>query len=146
MKRGKLISIDHGIKRIGLAVCDELRIVARELTIIERRSRTEDFAQINALAERENAVGFIVGVPFDDSLPEGEHSRADTVLLWTQRLAETTDLPIDFWDETNTSHDAQALAKQKKRPITAHIDDLAARVILQRYIDAVRDGLVEDAL
>ncbi len=146
MTTGKLLAIDHGIKRLGVAVCDAMRIVAREVTIINRTTREADFQKIIQLADQENVVGIIVGIPFDESLPDDEHSRADTVFLWAERLAGTTDIPIDFWDEQNSSLDAQVIAKQKKRKITDHIDDLAARVILQRYIDAQRDGLVEDGI
>ncbi len=146
MNTGKLLGIDHGIKRLGVAVCDGLRITTRELAIIERTTREADFERINALATQENVVGIVIGIPIDETLPDDEHSRADTVFLWAERLAATTDLQIDFWDEQNSSHEALAIAKHKKRKIHAHIDDLAARVILQRYIDAQRDGLVEDGI
>jgi RNase H-fold protein (predicted Holliday junction resolvase) len=65
------------------------------------------------------------------------------VKLWAERYAATTSLPIIFWDEQLTSHDALELARQKKRKRTEPIDDLAARVILQTYLDALRDGLAQ---
>ncbi|HRF94398.1 MAG TPA: Holliday junction resolvase RuvX, partial [Aggregatilineales bacterium] len=63
------------------------------------------------------------------------HTRADTVRLWAERLGEVVNLPITFHDEQFSSQDAQDIAKQKKRKPTDPIDDLSARVILQRYLD-----------
>jgi len=143
MTEGKLLGIDHGLKRIGLAVCDPLRITARELTIIERKSRQEDFDRINAIARAEAVVGFIVGLPNNEA-PPGAHTQADTVRLWVERFSQTTDLPIRLWDEQLSSEDAQALAQLKRRKLADPIDDLAARIILQSYIDALHGGLTEE--
>jgi putative holliday junction resolvase len=137
---GRLIAIDHGLKRIGLAICDSSWLIARELGVIERRSKTEDFARLNASAEAQGASAFILGIPYSDA-PEGVYTQADTVRLWAERFAETTSLPIIFWDEQLTSDDARELAKLHKRKVTDAIDDLAARLILQSYLDALREGL-----
>ncbi len=137
---GRLIGIDHGIKRIGVAISDASGMVARELCIIQRKSKAEDFARLNQLAAEENAVGFVIGMPHNEA-PDGVHTQSDTVRLWISRFQETTPLPIVEWDEQLTSEDAKILAKQQRRKFDAHIDDLAARVILQSYLDAVHDGL-----
>lgn len=139
---GRLLGIDHGTKRIGLAVSDANRIVARELTILTRRSRAEDFAALHALARREQVVALIVGMPNSD-MPAGVYTQADTVRLWISRLRETTRLPIVEWDESLTSNDARELAFTRGRPSTADIDDLAAALMLQSYLDALRDGLAQ---
>ena len=141
MTNGKLLGIDHGMKRIGVAVCDASRLVARELTIIKRKSKKEDFDEINRIAAEENVVGIIIGVPLSYDVAPGVHTQADTVRLWAERFSATTDLPILLWDEQFSSEDAKELAKLKRRKNTDHIDDLAARIILQSYIDALRDGL-----
>lgn len=137
---GKLLGIDHGIKRIGLAVSDLSRMVARELTIIKRQSRREDFDRINHIAAEQQVIGVVVGVPLDDSAPEGSYTQADTVRLWAERYAATTDLPVLLWDEQLSSEEAEEIARTKKRKPRDPIDDLAARVILQRYLDALYDG------
>ncbi len=139
--KGRLIGIDHGLKRIGLAVSDLSWLVARELSILNRRSKAEDFERINRIAAEQKAVAFVVGMPYNADMPEGVHQQADTVKLWAERLAQTTDLPIAFWDEQLTSVDAAALARQKRRKPSDPIDDLAARLMLQSYLDALRDGL-----
>lgn len=137
---GKLMGIDHGIARIGVAVSDALGIAARELAIIERSSKAADFEQLNQLARQENVVAFVVGIPHHE-LPEGVHAQADTVRLWIERFSATTDLPIVQWDEQLSSQDAEIIAKRLKRGVRDPIDDLAARVILQSYLNALNDGL-----
>ena len=139
MIAGKLLGIDHGLKRIGIAVSDQTGLTARELTIIQRRSRAEDFERINRIAAQEKVIAFIVGLPANEH--QAGHTQADTVRLWAERFQQTTDLPLLFWDEQLTSLDASQLARQKKRKPTDPIDDLAARLMLQSYLDAVRDGL-----
>lgn len=134
------MGLDHGLRRIGAAVSDANRLVATELTIIVRQTRAEDFAAINALAAREQVVGFVVGMPYSDA-PPGAYTQADTVTLWVSRFAQTTPLPVVTWDETLTSDDARALARYLRRRPDAPIDDLAARIMLQSFLDALRDGL-----
>lgn len=141
MNGGKLLGIDHGIRRIGLAVSDGCQIAARELVVMSRKSRNEDFARINAIAKEENVVAYVVGLPVSFDTTQDQHTQADTVRLWVDRLAETTDLPIVLWNEQYSSQDAKILARQKRRKATDPIDDLAARVILQDYLDSLHDGL-----
>jgi RNase H-fold protein (predicted Holliday junction resolvase) len=63
------------------------------------------------------------------------------VRTWVERFQETTSLPILLWDEQLTTVDAHELAHSLKRPSRAHVDDLAARIMLQSYLDALREGL-----
>ena len=142
MIRGKLMGIDHGLRRIGLAVSDPSGLVARELAIIKRKTRIEDFAQINRLAAEQHITAFVIGLPTNETpAGDGRPSQAVIVQNWTNRFAETTPLPIIFWDEQLSSLDAHELARQRRRSPRDPVDDLAARVILQSYLDAVRDGL-----
>lgn len=137
---GRLIGIDHGIQRIGLAVSDASGLVARELMVLKRKSKREDFERINRVAAEQRAAAFVVGLPSNDS-PPGVHSQADTVIRWAGFFAETTLLPVIFWDEQLTSVDAREMARSKRRKFFEPVDDLAARLMLQSYLDAVRDGL-----
>ncbi len=133
---GRLIGIDHGSKRIGLAVSDALGIVARELAIINRGKREDDFETILRVARDQRAVGFVVGVPHNPNAPDGVRAQADTVKRWIARLAEHTNLPIAEVSEYLTSVEARDLARQHNRKPDEPIDDLAARIILQSYLDA----------
>ncbi|MEO8391667.1 MAG: Holliday junction resolvase RuvX [Chloroflexota bacterium] len=139
----RLIGIDHGLARIGVAVSDRVGLTARELSIIERKSKREDFARLNAIAAEQEAAAFIVGLPTDYEAPEGVYTQDKRVRTWVEQFEQTTTLPILLWDEQLTTVDAHELARSLKRPVRAHVDDLAARLILQSYLDAVREGLAE---
>lgn len=143
MNKGRLIGIDHGNARIGLAVCDASWIVAKELCVIKRKSKEEDFARIAHIVQEQQAVGLIIGLPYNETDNPDQYSQADTVKLWAERLLGVVDLPYLFWDERFSSADAQQLAKSMKRKPTQPIDDLAARLILQNYLDAVKDNIAE---
>lgn len=140
---GRLIGLDHGLARIGVAVSDPSGLLARELTIIHRASKREDFAQLQRLVEEHGAIAFVVGVPDEADAMPGAFTQADKVRNWIGYLRETLPLPVVEWNETLSSHDAREIARQKRRPPRDPIDDLAARVILQSYLDAVRDGLAD---
>ncbi len=138
---GRLLGVDHGNKRIGLAVSDATGLIARELQVLKRRTRAEDFTAIARIAAEQNAVGIVVGLPSNLDLPDGVQGHADTVLRWVEELRPATPLPVILWDEQMSSADAKELARQKRRRWDEPIDDLAARLILQSYLDAVRDGM-----
>ncbi|MAS33427.1 MAG: Holliday junction resolvase RuvX [Anaerolineaceae bacterium] len=137
----RLLGIDHGIKRIGLAVSDSSGLIAREYRIITRKSKAEDFALINEIVEQEGIEALVVGLPTNFEAHEGQYSQADTVRTWVERLTAVVDRPVVYWDEQLSSADARDLARSKRRKPTDPIDDLAARIILQSYLDAVRDGM-----
>lgn len=139
----KLLGIDHGSKRLGLAVSDASALLARELTILRRKSKAEDFARLQQIIQQERIEAIVVGVPTNYEAHEGQHSQADTVRRWVEHLTGAIDLPVVLWDEQLSSADARELARTKRRKPADPIDDLAARVILQSYLDAVRDGLAE---
>jgi len=137
---GRLIGIDHGSRRIGLAVSDGMGISARELTILRRGACAEDFEKIRSIAKREHAVGFVVGMPQNPNAPDGIHTQADTVRQWIARFREQTELPIVEVSEYLTSEEAHELARQQQRHSREPVDDLAARIILQSYLDALSYG------
>lgn len=138
----RLMGIDHGLKRIGLAVSDSSGLVAREFAIIKRKSNAEDFAQIQQVVAEQRIAAFVVGLPSNEDRP-GQHSQADTVQRWVERFSAVIPLPVILWDEQLSSVDARELARQQRRKPRQPIDDLAARVILQSYLDAVRASLAE---
>lgn len=141
---GRLLGIDHGLARIGVAVSDQTRLVARELTIIQRKSKADDFARLKQIADEQQAVALIVGIPQDvERAEQGLYSQADKVRVWVEHLRVALPLPLVLWDETLTTVEAKELARQFKRKSDAPIDDLAARLILQSYLDAQREGTTE---
>lgn len=138
---GRLLGLDHGLARIGVAVSDPTGFVARELAILERKSKREDFDKINRLASEQAVIALVVGIPNDFDAPDDKFTQADKVRNWVKALEAATTLPIVLWDEHMTTVDASEIAQRHGRKVRAHVDDLAARVMLQSYLDAVRDGL-----
>jgi putative pre-16S rRNA nuclease len=128
----RLLGIDHGLKRIGLAVSDASGLVARELTVLQRRTNREDFERINRIAQEQQVAGIVIGLPLNSEALPGEYTQRDTVQRWISRFSATTHLPII---------DARELSIQKGRKMRDPIDDLAARIILQSYLDALHNGL-----
>ncbi len=72
--RGKLLALDVGLARIGVAVCDPLGLVARPLSVIQRRSRNEDFVLLAEMVTREEAQGVICGLPLNMDGSEGQQA------------------------------------------------------------------------
>ena len=146
--KGRYLGVDPGEKRIGLAVSDPSGSIARPLRVIEHSARMVDAAQIAALAAEEDVVGIVVGQAMDDEgqpTPEGRKAA---------RLAEAirlqTNLPVNLWDEsfsTQTARQTRIAMGVTRRKRSGHLDDLAAAVILQSYLDAGEAGpahLAED--
>jgi putative Holliday junction resolvase len=139
----RLLGLDHGSKRLGLAISDPLGMFARELTIIKRTTDEDDFARIRQIVTQEAVEGIVIGVPTNYEARPGQQSQADEVRQWVEALGKQVSLPLVLWDEQLSSADARELARSKRRKPSDPIDDLAARVILQSYLDALRDGLAE---
>lgn len=135
------MGIDHGLARIGVAVGDTSSYLARELTVISRRSKCEDFDRISRLAVEHRITSFVIGLPTNIG-SNAVFSHADKVRNWAAALQSALPYPIIFWDEQLTSVDAAQLAQQRRRKLREPIDDLAARLILQSYLDAVREGQI----
>jgi len=139
---GKLLALDVGLARIGVAVCDPLRLTTRPVTVIQRRSRREDFDQLAQLVKQEEVVGVICGLPLNMDGSEG--SQAQSVRNWAERCAYALrsilgkPLPLIFWDERLSTYAAQELLNEYKTKIAE--DAAAAAVILQSYLDAQRLG------
>ena len=133
---GRLLGIDYGEKRIGLAISDALGISARELAILQSRGASQDYTAIIEIALREKAAAIVVGVPVNPNAPPGIATQADIVRYWIAELRRATDLPVHEISEYLTSEEARNMARMLKRGAQEPIDDLAACVILQSFLDA----------
>ena len=139
-----MLAVDHGEKRIGLALSDPTATIASPLKVIQHVSRLMDAAQVADLAQ-ENDVGLIViGQSFDE---EGRPNLAGRrAAKFAEALKEQTQIPIVLWDESFSTQDARAArielgVSRKKR--SGHQDALAAVVILQSYLESNRPSMVE---
>ncbi len=140
----RILAVDHGEKRIGLALSDPTATIASPLRVIEHVSRIMDAAQVASLAQ-ENEVGLIViGQSFDE---EGNPNLAGRrAAKFAEALKEQTQTPIVLWDESFSTQDARRSrielgVSRKKR--AGHQDALAAVVILQSYLESNRPPTVE---
>lgn len=139
---GKLLALDVGLARIGVATCDPLWLTVRPVTVLHRTSRREDFVRLTQFVRNEEAVAVICGLPFH---MDGRMSdQTQTIRKWAMRLAQALrtllgrPIPVIFWDERLTTFAAQAIMTERK---TRGADDaVAAAVILQSYLDAQRQG------
>ena len=142
MQRGmqmKVLAVDHGEKHIGLAISDPTGTLARPLGVVEHISRAMDAAQVAASAAEQGAELIVIGHSFDEEgRPNAAGRRAER---FAEALKTQTALPIVLWDESMSTADAREFriemgASRKKR--SGHLDDAAASVILQSYLDTQR--------
>ncbi len=138
----KLLGLDVGLARIGVAVCDPLGLAARPLTVIERRSKREDFDTLADIARREEVRAVICGLPLNMDGSEGQQAR--TTRKWAERLARALrailgrTYPVIFWDERLSTFAAQEILTATGMDVPE--DAAAAAVILQSYLDARKRG------
>ncbi|MGE5071979.1 MAG: Holliday junction resolvase RuvX [Anaerolineae bacterium] len=135
----RILGVDHGEKHIGLAISDPTGTIAGPLSVIKNISRAVDAAQVAALATEQGAELIVVGQSFDE---EGRPNAAGrSAERFADALKGQTTLPIVLWDESMSTADARAFrmemgVSRKKR--AGHMDEAAAAVILQSYLDAQR--------
>ncbi|HSO14128.1 MAG TPA: Holliday junction resolvase RuvX [Anaerolineales bacterium] len=133
----RILAVDHGEKRIGLALSDPSATIASPFQIIKHVSRLMDAARVANLAS-ENEVGLIViGQSFDE---EGNPNLAGRrAAKFAEALREQTQIPVELFDESFSTQDARATViemgfSRKKR--AGHHDSLAAVMILRSYIES----------
>jgi putative pre-16S rRNA nuclease len=133
----RILAVDHGEKRIGLALSDPTATIAGPLTVINHVSRLMDAAQVANIAT-ENQVGLIViGQSFDE---KGQPNLAGRrAAKFAQALKEQIQTPIVFWDESFSTQDARAARIEigsSRRQRSGHQDPLAATMILRSYLES----------
>jgi putative Holliday junction resolvase len=135
----RILAVDHGEKRIGLALSDETATIATPLKVVEHVSRAIDAAQVADVAAQNDVKLIVVGQSFDeDGNPNPAGRRAGR---FAAELRSQTNIPIEMWDESFSTQDARAARIQlgvsrKKR--AGHQDAFAAVMILQSYLESNR--------
>ena len=132
---GRVLALDVGEKRIGVALCDETQTLARPLLTVNRASKTEDFARLAALCHEHAIEKVIVGLP--KTLRGEDGPQARRVRRYAAELQAALNLPIEFWDERFSTMGARDLmvAAGRKLSSKGELDAIAASVILQEYLD-----------
>ncbi|GER87375.1 putative pre-16S rRNA nuclease [Dictyobacter vulcani] len=151
----RLIALDVGEARIGVATCDTTGFLASPCTTIHvTRNEQQTWAAIQELINELDAEGLVVGLPI--SLDGQIHAQGEKIQAFVERMQKYITLPVTFWDERLSTVEAQRLLTQrgqnggekrqkrgegrqgsqaKKRRRGQEIDALAATVILQDYLD-----------
>ena len=134
---GRLIALDVGERRIGVAVSDPSGTLATPHSVIHRRSKAQDFATIAHLVDEMEIERVVVGLPLSLSGDVGPQARRIT--RYAQALAQSLHVPVDLYDErysTVTATELLAASGHKRRQVP--IDAAAAAVILQDYLESKR--------
>jgi len=124
----KIMAIDPGDVRIGLAISDEGGIIARPLKILRHRSLRADVDAILGEAELHGVENIVVGIALD--MEGGYGPQARKALRLVEKLRENTSLRIETWDESGSTQEAY---RGKKKD--SLLDARAAAVILQEYVN-----------
>ncbi len=137
----RILAIDPGRVRLGLAISDTERRLASPFTTYTRRSPVQDALYFQRVVEEEEIGAIVVGLPIHEDGSEGVQAKLARVFgAWLQ---EATGLVVTFYDERFTSFEADAaltdIGLTKKKRI-ARRDRVAAQILLQTYLDAARDG------
>jgi putative Holliday junction resolvase len=133
----RILGLDVGTVRIGIAVSDETETIARGVGTLERQSWKKDLQTLVEYAGEFGAVKLVVGNPFNMDGSRG--AQAAVVDKFVERLKEVLPLPIDLWDERLSSLSAErvliegGMQRSKRKQV---IDKLAAVIILQSYLDS----------
>ena len=133
----RILAVDHGEKRIGLALSDPTGTLASPFSVIKHASRNLDAALVATIAGQNRAELIVVGQSFDE---DGLPNRAGrSAARFADALKLQTQIPIVLWDESFSTQEARDTriaigASRKKR--AGHLDELAAMIILQSYIES----------
>lgn len=137
----RILAVDPGEKRLGIAISDPTGLIANPLKIIEHISRPVNAALIASIAEEQGAGKIIIGQALDaENEPTPQSRRAARL---AEAVRQQTNLPVELWDESGSTQAARAahialggsVHKRRQRG-HGHLDDLAATYILQTYLDA----------
>jgi putative Holliday junction resolvase len=133
----RILALDYGKKRIGLAICDPYGITVRGLETFERKRVREDLPALAEIARREGAELLLFGDPVNMTGAAGAASVS--VREFAQRLEKASGIPVAFFDERLTTFEADdamranGLSFEERR---RRIDQMAAVVLLHSYLEA----------
>ena len=138
-QRTRLLGVDFGTVRVGLAVSDSERLIASPHSVYRRKDAAADEGFFRKLVEQEEIGGLVVGLPMHMSGDEG--GKAEEARAYGDWLAKTTQLPVEYWDERYSSSDADEHMKGAKltpKQREERRDKIAAQIILQGFLEAKR--------
>jgi putative Holliday junction resolvase len=139
-RSGRLLAVDWGEVRLGLALSEESQVLASPLeTLVRRKGKRFPMPRFLELLEAHQPVGVLVGLPLTGEGEEGESAAAAREMA--QTIGKRTGLPLELWDERLTTARALAAIREQggsTRGRREDVDSLAAAVLLQHYLDTRR--------
>lgn len=135
----RVLALDIGERRIGVAISDPTGTVARPLCTIHRASRARDFAAIRELIEQHGVEQVVVGMPLTLRGERGPQARR--IARYAETLADALPVPVSTWDERYTTARAEEILQEvrrrgRRRRQETDVDAVAAAVILQEFLDS----------
>jgi putative holliday junction resolvase len=134
--QNRILALDVGAKRIGMAVSDPLGITAQGLETLQRKNKRTDMEQLQAVIERYHISEVVVGYPLHMSGTPGAQSLK--VADFADELRRRFSLPVHLWDERLTSAEANRLLRETEMSIRRRgqvVDRMAATLILQSFLE-----------
>jgi putative holliday junction resolvase len=134
---GRILAMDYGSRRIGLAVSDPLGITAQGLDTLERKNKRSDFARLERLVREYQIAEIVLGNPLRMSGEEGTQSHK--VADFAEELRLRFQIPVHLWDERLTSSEANRLLREAEVSLEKRsraVDRMAATLILQSFLHA----------
>lgn len=133
---GRVLGLDVGSRRIGVAVSDPLGITAQGLETLQRRTKRHDFEHLQRVIREYDVREIVVGLPLRMSGAEGTQS--DKMQVFAEELRKRFRLPVHLWDERLTSAEANRLLRETDLSIEKRgkaVDRMAAVLILQGWME-----------
>lgn len=146
MELGRILGLDIGSKRTGVAVSDSYRMIATPLTTVEARKKGEWVTKVIEIIEKEEATAVLAGMPLNQYGEEGKD--AQNIRTYIALLRERVSIPVIEWDERFTTVQAERallsadMSRGKRKDV---IDKVAAAIILQSYLDSLRYSASENS-
>jgi putative holliday junction resolvase len=134
---GRILAIDYGSRRMGLAVSDPLGITAQGIETLERKNKRADFGRLERIIREYQIREIVLGNPLRMSGQEGAQSQK--VAEFAEELRQRFELPVHLWDERLTSAEANRLLRENEVSLKRRnqaIDRMAAVLILQSFMQA----------
>jgi putative Holliday junction resolvase len=134
---GRVLGLDVGSRRIGVAVSDPLGITAQGLETLQRKTKRQDFEHLQRVIQEYDVREIVVGLPLRMSGAEGIQS--DKMQVFAEELRKRFRLPVHLWDERLTSAEANRLLRETDLSIEKRgkaVDRMAAVLILQGWMEA----------
>ena len=141
MPHKRILAVDFGTRRIGLAVSDPLGITAQGLPTLLRKNKRTDLSHITDVLIQNNIREIVVGLPL--RLSGAESSSTEKARDFAELLRKEFSLPVHLWDERFTSVEANRVLRESEMSIRKRgeaVDRLSAVLILQAFLERRRHG------